>query len=97
MRLPVKVAWTTQSSQGETSSETRDVSSRGVFFYLPKEMKSGTAVELMMTLPHEITMAGPVNVRCLGRVVRTEPREGQRVGVVVAIDRYEFMRGHNAA
>lgn len=95
MRLPVKVAW--GSPAGETMTETREVSSRGVYFYLSKEVKSGMPVELTMTLPHEITMAGPVRVRCLGRVVRSEPGEKNRVGVAVAIDRYEFVRGDKTA
>jgi hypothetical protein len=46
-----------------------------------------------LTLPNEITMAGPVRVRCLGRVQRTEQRgEEGAVGVVAAIERYEFLR-----
>jgi hypothetical protein len=63
-----------------------------VYFYLPKEVKKGADVEIMMTLPHEITMAGPVKVRCMGRIHRTERRGDQKVGVVAAIERYEFLR-----
>jgi hypothetical protein len=32
-------------------------------------------------------------VRCLGRVQRTESRDEGAVGVVAAIERYEFLRG----
>jgi hypothetical protein len=85
MRLPLTVRWTTGAAVGETSTESRDVSSRGVYFFLSKE--------ILLTLPNEITLAGPVRVRCLGRVQRTEPREEGAVGVVAAIERYEFLRG----
>src|SRR5262249_29409818 len=34
MRLPLTVRWTTGAAVGETSTESRDVSSRGVYFYL---------------------------------------------------------------
>lgn len=78
-------------------SETRDVSSRGVFFFLNKEVKMGSAVEIVMTLPHEITLAGPVRVRCLGRVQRTEKTGEGKVGVVAAIERYEFVRSDEDA
>jgi hypothetical protein len=47
----------------------------------------------LLTLPNEITLAGPVRVRCLGRVQRTEPRDEGAIGVVAAIERYEFLRG----
>jgi hypothetical protein len=51
-------------------------------------------VEILLTLPNEITLAGPVRVRCLGRVQRTEARDEGSVGVVAAIERYEFLRNH---
>jgi PilZ domain len=93
MRLPLTVRWTTGAAVGETSTESRDVSSRGVYFFLSKDVKEGSPVEILLTLPNEITLAGPVKVRCLGRVQRTEPREEGSVGVVAAIERYEFLRG----
>src|SRR5438046_5959272 len=93
MRLPLTVRWTSGAAVGETSTESRDVSSRGVYFFLSKDVKEGSPVEILLTLPNEITMAGPVRVRCLGRVQRTEPRDEGAVGVVAAIERYEFLRG----
>src|SRR6266567_2182070 len=97
MRLPLTVRWTTGAAVGETSTESRDVSSRGVYFFLSKDVKEGSPVEILLTLPNEITLAGPVRVRCLGRVQRTEPREEGAVGVVAAIERYEFLRGEKSA
>ena len=93
MRLPLTVRWSLGSAIGETSTESRDVSSRGVYFFLPKDVTEGSPVEILLTLPNEITLAGPVRVRCLGRVQRTEPRSEGTVGVVAAIERYEFLRG----
>jgi len=48
---------------------------RGVYFFLSKDVREGSPVEILLTLPNEITLAGPVRVRCLGRVQRTEPRD----------------------
>jgi hypothetical protein len=97
IKLPMTVRWTNESAVGEARTESKDVSSRGVYFFLPKDVKSGSPVEIVLTLPHEITLAGPVRVRCLGRVSRSEGEEG-RSGIVAEIERYEFLRGdENAA
>ena len=92
MKLPLTVRWTSDSAVGEAVTESREVSSRGVYFFLPKDVKSGSPVEIVMTLPHEVTLAGPVRVRCLGRVMRTQPETGNGIGVAAAIERYEFLR-----
>ena len=98
IKLPMTVRWTSGSAIGEARTESRDVSSRGVYFFLPKDVKNGSPVEIVLTLPHEITLAGPVRVRCLGRVQRNEEEEEGRSGVVAEIERYEFLRGdENAA
>ena len=93
IRLLLVVRWTSGSAVGEASTESRDVSSRGVYFFMPKEITNGSPVEIVMTLPNEITLAGPVKVRCLGRVQRAEFGDPKRVGVVAQIGRYEFLRG----
>ena len=65
---------------------------------LPKGVKRGSPVEILLTLPHEITLAGPVRVRCLGRVARSEDKDPGKVGIVAEIERYEFLReGESAA
>jgi hypothetical protein len=92
------VRWTSESAIGEARTESKDVSSRGVYFFLPKDVKNGSPVEIVLTLPHEITLAGPVRVRCLGRVQRSEEEDEGRQGIVAEIERYEFLRGdENAA
>lgn len=96
MKLPLKVRWTGDASVGEAATETREVSSRGIYFFLPKDLKSGAPVEIVMTLPHEVTLAGPVKVRCLGHVVRTDAEREHDIGVAAAIERYEFLRDGEA-
>ncbi len=99
IKLPLTVRWTSGSAIGEATTESKDVSSRGVYFFLPKEVRDGSPVEILLTLPHEITLAGPVRVRCLGRIQRTEVEQAApgRIGVVAAIERYEFLRGDEHA
>ena len=97
IRLPMTVRWTSGTAVGEAKTESTNVSSRGVFFHMPKGMKSGSPVEILLTLPHEITLAGPVRVRCLGRVARSEEKDTGKVGIVAEIERYEFLRGDEFA
>ena len=74
LRLPLTVQWADESVVGEAVTESQEVSSRGLYFHLPKGLYSGFPVEIVMTLPHELTQAGPVRVRCfLGRTKVVRP------------------------
>jgi hypothetical protein len=97
IRLPMTVRWTSGTAVGEAKTESTNVSSRGVYFVLPKGVKNGSPVEILLTLPHEITLAGPVRVRCLGRVARSDDNDAGRFGIVAEIERYEFLRGDEFA
>lgn len=76
----------------EILTESRDVSSRGVFFFLQEPLKSGL-LDIVLTLPSEITGGEPVRVRCEARVQRTETVQPGRVGVAAKIERYRFLPG----
>jgi hypothetical protein len=86
------VRWRQGPTPAETTTESKDVSSHGIYFLLSGEVKRGSPVEVVITLPHEVTMAGPVRVRCLGRVQRIERQSPREVGVAAVIERYEFVR-----
>jgi hypothetical protein len=88
MTLPMLMARTEGS---EESVSTRDVSSGGVYFEVEEAPHAGSKLEFVITLPTEITMTGPVQIRCIGKVVRVDRGSGQ-IGVAATIDRYEFLR-----
>jgi hypothetical protein len=92
MKLPMRVRWATKSGNGEAQTESEDITSRGVYFVLPTEIDNGSWVELLLVLPHEITLAEPVRARCQARVRRTEIKEMDRVGVAAEIELYQFLR-----
>ena len=54
MRLPLTVRWDDENIAGEAVAETRDVSAWGVRFNLPQPLNSGSAVEILMTVPNEL-------------------------------------------
>jgi len=76
---------------GEESSLTRDVSARGAFFYLDGKLAEGTPVEIILTLPAEITLTESIHVRCKGKVVRVVGAiNGGKTGIAAVIDQYDF-------
>jgi len=92
IKLPLTVRWANRSGNWETQAESEDITSRGVYFFLPAEIENGSSVEVIIVMPHQITLAEPVRVRCQGRVRRTEIKDTRRVGVVVEIQKYQFLR-----
>lgn len=67
---------------------TRDFSASGIFFETDKSFLVGQNIEFSILMDH-IDSAGPVQVKCLGKVVRVE-KSGKKRGVAVAITSYSF-------
>ena len=85
--LPVRV----RSSDSESSAETRDVSTNGVFLYTQSRMKEGSDVELVLILPPELTSGEKCWVCCHAQVVRVEDGPGRSFGVAAAIKRMDIL------
>jgi PilZ domain-containing protein len=90
MALPLTVRSSGPEGDAEQHGKTRDVSFRGLYFTVGSQYESGSALQFILTLPKEITMAGDVNILCYAEVVRVEP-QADAVGVAARIDRYEFL------
>src|SRR5438045_428604 len=88
LKLPLTVKFT--NGVGEAAAETKDVSARGVFFYLDSKVAEGSAIEFTLTLPPEITLTESIRVRCTGKVVRVD-QQGAQSGIAAAIDQYDFI------
>ena len=52
LRLPVAVSYSDNGSQ-EKSAQTRDVSARGICFYVDSAIAPGSIIEFTLTLPPE--------------------------------------------
>ena len=91
MNLPLVVRFPKEPEPGEVTTQTRDVSFRGLYFTTDAECNPGAEIEFILTLPKEITLASDVNIHCYGRVVRVEPQNDGR-GVAARIERYEFLQ-----
>jgi PilZ domain len=91
LRLPVSISHNGNSGPA-MSAQTRDVSARGICFYLEAPLAPGSDIEFTLTLPPEITLTESIRVRCKGKVVRSESELADaKVPVAAIIDEYEFL------
>ncbi|MGA2147298.1 MAG: PilZ domain-containing protein [Bryobacteraceae bacterium] len=78
------------------AGRTKDISSSGVLFTTDREPDVAGSIEYIITLNHDGTQ--PVNLRCVGKIVRMErtpPMMGegpQAYQVAATLERYEFIR-----
>jgi PilZ domain len=96
LSLPVNVRVPINREPGSQSGQTRDISTRGVYFMTQKELAPGTEVDFTLTLPAEITRGNEVFVRAHGRIVRIDKRRDEdleTIGVAAVIERYDIIRG----
>ena len=90
MTLPVMVR-AEETSKEEALTQTINISSTGVYFEFGSDVGVGSSLEFVLTLPEQITRGGPVQIKCVGKVIRVD-RGGGTVGVAATIERYEFLR-----
>ena len=101
MKLPASVR--VSGVAREITTETENVSARGIFFYVDRWMEEGARLEIAMTFPPQLTLTEPVQVKFLARVVRVfSDKPASRlgvaaVGVAAVIEEYEFLRSSDAA
>lgn len=93
LRVPVSVNRNTSENNIPTeSAELRDVSARGICFYLDSAIEQGANIGFTLTLPPEITLTESIRVQCKGRVVRVEDGTADgKVIVAAVIEAYEFL------
>ncbi len=89
MRLPVNVKVSNGGGHDEVCI-TRDVSSRGIYFYSDSPMRAGAEIEYTLTLPREILLMEPVRIRYRGKVVRVEADTPTQYGVAATVHRFEY-------
>lgn len=96
LTLPVSIRSAVESLIHRQDGRTRDISTRGLYFVVHKELEAGSELDITLTLPAEITHGTDVLVRAQGKVVRLEHRleDGElRMGVAAVIQRYDIIRG----
>jgi len=92
LRVPVSVNRNTTEKVPSEAAQLRDVSARGICFYLDSAIEQGAHIGFTLTLPPEITLTESIRVQCTGRVVRVEGSAPEgKVTVAAVIEAYEFL------
>jgi Tfp pilus assembly protein PilZ len=88
-----------KSSSSEQRAESENLSETGTFFATDEPLAIGSAVEILLKMPEEVTGKPTTEWRCTGHVVRLEPVDTPRgkLGVGVKFDCYEIMRSKTDA
>ena len=98
LSLPVVVRVPTEVTHSQ-EGETRDISTRGLYFVIEQDLQAGSELDITLTLPAELTHGSDVFVRAAGKVVRVDPRtqaRNMRLGVAAVIERYDIIRSESA-
>lgn len=98
LSLPVIIRIPAEHVPGAQKGNTRDISTRGLYFVLDQDLEAGSELDITLTLPAEVTRGSEVFVKASGKVVRVEKRLGDgnsRMGVAAVIERYDIVRGEN--
>jgi len=91
LHIPVTVDHDQNINHGEIA-KIRDVSARGICFYLNAAVAQGSPIGFTLTLPPEITLTESIRVQCKGHVVRVdEAGDDGKLAVAAVIEEYEFL------
>jgi c-di-GMP-binding flagellar brake protein YcgR len=101
LNLPVVVRAAAERKAADSrNGQTRDISTRGVYFLIDQNLEPGSTLDFMLTLPAEITQGTEVFIHAQGKVVRVERKPGEeeeRVGVAAVIEKYDIIRAEPAS
>ena len=77
----------------EIPAYTRDMSSRGLYFYVTSAegFTIGQILELSVTLPPEITLSTDCSIQCRGRLVRIDSARNDVTGIAAEIIEYSIL------
>jgi Tfp pilus assembly protein PilZ len=83
-----------KSGSAQRRIESVNISKTGAFFATDLPIAIGSAVEVLLKMPEELTGKPAAEWRCAGRVVRLQPADalGGKLGVGVEFDYHEILR-----
>jgi hypothetical protein len=97
LKTPLRVR-ICKSGPAERRAESLDLSEKGTLFATDAPIPIGSAVEILLKMPEELTGKPTTEWRCTGHVVRLQPVDSPRgkLGVGVEFDYYEILRSKTA-
>jgi PilZ domain-containing protein len=79
--------------------QTRDISTRGVYFTIENNLSVGAKLDITVPFPTELTRGNKVSIRALGEALRLEKRSengDQMVGVAAVFEMCQIVKKHAA-
>lgn len=91
-RFKISAPLTVVTGDREISAYTRDLSNRGVYFYLGLADSAliDRDFEFLIEMPSEITLSSSCRIRCRGRLVRKEMTSRNLTGAGVAAEILDY-------
>ena len=91
-RFKISAPLTVIVGEHEIPAYTRDLSNRGVYFYLtlPDSTLIDRDFEFLIDLPSEITLTASCRIRCRGKLVRKEVTSRNLTGAGVAAEILDY-------
>jgi hypothetical protein len=91
MTLPIAVEFMAEQDQptSRVTGWTRDLSSRGAFFWSPAAFEAGQRLRLILQVESDSVYKGYTEIRWEAEVIRVEPRARER-GVAVRILQFDI-------
>jgi len=87
--LPVVITSPTEAAAIEAT--VRDISSQGIYLYLPKDAQAGPKLDFSLVLPEELANRDGVQVKCKATVLRVDRNvNDELVGVAAKIRSFKF-------
>jgi hypothetical protein len=90
-RIRFEAPATVTARQHPHAASTKDISSRGLFFFTDTPFKDGSEIDITFTLPEKLGLPASGMVCCHGRVVRVDSTGGQ-YGIGVTLDRLDVVQ-----
>ncbi len=91
-RFKISAPLTVIAGEREIPAYTRDLSNRGVFFYL--SLQDSTLIdrdfEFMIEMPSEITLTTSCKIRCRGKLLRKEVTSKNLTGAGIAAEILDY-------
>lgn len=92
-RFSINAPVTITIGAAEIPAYTRDLSSRGLYFYVTsaQDLSVGQDLDLLIKLPPEVTLSTCCLIRCRGRLVRIEDTSTDLTGIGAEIIQFSIL------
>jgi hypothetical protein len=85
-------SWGEDPGQMVRTGTSRDVSASGIFVWIDERIPENSNVEVIMTLPRELSQTGTVTIRCVGNVLRVHREKGRKaLGLAIAFEQVQVV------